>query len=106
MYLMTKSYDLKLISNVDYEGIGDGLNGDPSVTVANLETRHILVRVENGHPTRIRMRRKAQGEIGLRAFWVIVKPHACTQFISSKCLLKIILFQPKICGKHLHQFFT
>ncbi|GER55798.1 alanine--tRNA ligase [Striga asiatica] len=64
--------------------------------MADLEARYVFIREEDGHAARVRMGRKAQCEVGLRAFWVIVNPHACAQFVRpAKCFLKKVLSKAK-----------
>lgn len=68
------SNDLNLIADVNNEGVRSRFNGDPFVVASDLEARNIRVGQEKGHPARIRMRGKAEGEIRLRAFRVEIDP--------------------------------
>lgn len=64
--------DLHLISNVDDEGIGDGIDSDPGVASPDLEARHVLVWEQEGQAARVRMGGQPEGEVGLRALGIEV----------------------------------
>lgn len=65
---------LNLIPDVDDEGIGDRLNGDPVITSTDLEAGDVLVGEEEGHAAGVRVRGEAQSEVRLWALWVEVCP--------------------------------
>lgn len=87
---------LNLVADVDDDGVGGGLDGDPGVSAADLEAVDPVVGKEEGETAGVGVRREAERQVGLRALGVEIHPQARPYVLPSKRILQIILFQSEI----------
>jgi len=81
---------LNLITNIDDKGMWNRFHSDPCPILAHLKALD-MVRQEDGETSRVRVSRKAEGELRLRALRIVVHSHAGTH-LPPKCFFKGCLF--------------
>lgn len=87
---------LNLVADVDDEGVGEGLHGDPvAVTAAYLEAANVVVGEEDGEDAGIGVGGEAQREVRLRAPRVVVGAQARAAVRPTERLLEPRLVQPQ-----------
>jgi hypothetical protein len=95
---------LDLVTDVDNEGVGDGVDDDPlSVGSPYLQALHVVVDQQHGHAAGVGVPRYAQREFWLRAPRVEVDPQARPfATLSAERRLQSSGFQSQPTGKQPH----
>lgn len=97
---------LNLITNIDNESVWSGLDSDPRSVFSDLKTGDLVIREQQRHPSGVRVGRQPQGQLWLRAFWVIVHPQTRSYLLPTERILKKSLFQSQVYRKYPQQSST